>query len=576
MPVHPLIIKIFVVIFSCLGGCNILYAQESTLERTISIETGNASPEAFLQKVEETLNIRFSYNADILPDKQITINASDESLLRILKAAFGKSYVFRSNGRYVIILKREKREARQQSTDIYAEIRGRVVEWGSGSPLAAATIYDLSTRRSVLTDSSGQFSLAFSPDSRTIGLRCSKQGFSDSIRIIDYSREEDVVFKLHPLRLSMGAVEAKKSGNISGQADRHIRILRRLVSAESFINSLNVRIFDKQPVQLSLLPSIGTNFRMSGSIINHFSINLLSGYSAGVQGFEGGGILNMNRFDVNGMQVSGLANLAGGNMSGFQAAGLYNRIGGDIRGVQLSGGINTGADSVDGVQLAGLINRRTAYVNGLQLAIIANSTEGEVRGAQISAIYNYSKKPGFQFGLVNVADTNSGTPMGLINIVDGGLYGCKVYSDGLHFQQAFFYSGTQRMYSMLGLTLFNLYPERKPGISFGLGRTWWPEGFLQLSTEFTASVIAASGSFDRHSLSLVNLSPMLSKALLSGRLRILAGPSFNLMMSDKANSYSEEFSTHIREGLIYTETPSETRFDAWPGIRAGVSYIFFF
>ena len=86
--------------------------------------------------------------------------------------------------------------------------------------------------------------------------------------------------------------------------------------------------------QFSVLPSVGTNGRNSGNVINHYSFNLLGGYSAGTTKLELAGLFNINR----------------GDMSGVQMAGWFNQVGGKVEGVQLAGLFNSNLDSVKGVQ----------------------------------------------------------------------------------------------------------------------------------------------------------------------------------------------------------------------------------
>jgi hypothetical protein len=558
------------IVLLCLGyGSSFVLSQGSILERRLSLTTGSLSPEVLLCLIEQELDFRFAYNADILPPHTISLSVQDEPLGKALRDAFGKAYLFRNNGHIVIILKKETGEEKRKQS---IEIRGFVREGGSERPLASATVYDMASRRSGLSDSEGAFILNLPVTTRRLALRCSKQGYRDSIVVVDPSQTSPPLFKLYALRKEVSHLEPLPGQLIAPQGSTHNMLIRRLVSTASFLNSRNVRIFDQQPVQLSLIPGIGTNYRLSGAIVNHFSLNLFSGYSAGVNGFEAGGIMNMNQFDVYGVQIGGVANLTGEKVQGFQAAGLFNRTGKKVLGVQLSGGLNTGSDTVRGVQIAGLMNRRPVFVQGMQVAGIANVCQGAVKGVQMAGLYNYSASASFQMGLINVCDSAGGAPLGLVNIIRGGYYALSLATDAGQHHQLHFVMGSPKLYSMLGLTLFNLFPEQRAGLSYGLGRTWFPGWRIEMHTELVASVIPPTGSFDRHTLSLLSFSPQLSMEIVKHRIRLMAGPSYHLLLSAEDNAFSAHFSDHLPGNVSFNRVPRQTRFLGWPSFRVSLRY----
>ena len=89
-----------------------------------------------------------------------------------------------------------------------------------------------------------------------------------------------------------------------------------------------------------MVPYISTNWKVSGSMNNAFSLNLLAGYAGGVRGFELGGLVNIDRNHVRGVQVAGLGNIVGKRTSGFQLSGLCNVDLGRFYGCQVSGLFN--------------------------------------------------------------------------------------------------------------------------------------------------------------------------------------------------------------------------------------------
>lgn len=81
---------------------------------------------------------------------------------------------------------------------------------------------------------------------------------------------------------------------------------KQFVPEETYIHSENLKaIQETRAAQISFLPSmgIGSNLSTNGLIVNHFSLNVLAGYSNGVAGCEIGGIFNLTKNDVNGVQI---------------------------------------------------------------------------------------------------------------------------------------------------------------------------------------------------------------------------------------------------------------------------------
>lgn len=88
------------------------------------------------------------------------------------------------------------------------------------------------------------------------------------------------------------------------------------VSRPQRINAQNVNDSLNRKFQLSILPFLGTNRLLSGSIKNDYSVNILMGYSGGVRKLEVGGIVNGVRQNMKGLQVAGVGNIVGGIVAG--------------------------------------------------------------------------------------------------------------------------------------------------------------------------------------------------------------------------------------------------------------------
>ena len=201
---------------------------------------------------------------------------------------------------------------------------------------------------------------------------------------------------------------------------------------------------DPPPVKefsLSFIPEfMGGLF--GGTESKTVSINILVGSSMDVNGFELGGLANIESGSMTGYQGAGLANIVLGNLNGFQGAGLLNFTGRDARffqaaglfnftvgqfmGFQTAGLASTAFGGLTGVQLSGLVNLSLASSRGVQVAGLLNWAQDLVGGVQLSGFGNYAREiAGPQISILNVADTVNGAQIGLINIA-GNVKGTQI------------------------------------------------------------------------------------------------------------------------------------------------------
>ncbi len=168
--------------------------------------------------------------------------------------------------------------------------------------------------------------------------------------------------------------------------------------------------------QFSFVPPVSSNGPQNEQMINRFSLNLLAGYSYGVEAFEFGGLYNLVKADVRGGQISGFGNTVGGETRGLQLAGFFNtnkgyvegaqiagfanQTGEDVKGLQLGGFGNYNKGEVEGAQVAGFINLTGSGVNGLQMGGFMNQNKGAIEGAQVAGFLNVTndKVTGLQLG----------------------------------------------------------------------------------------------------------------------------------------------------------------------------------
>jgi hypothetical protein len=139
-------------------------------------------------------------------------------------------------------------------------------------------------------------------------------------------------------------------------------------------------------IGVDIVPFVGTSSFTGLSSVRRLSLNVLGGGSAGIEGIEIGGLVNVTSAFTCGVELAGLANISLGPVVGAQVSGLVN-FGRGLEGAQI-----------------GLVNVSTGAVRGAQVGLV-NVAGGAVTGVQV--------------GLVNVADTCSFC-LGLVNVVRHG------------------------------------------------------------------------------------------------------------------------------------------------------------
>lgn len=184
-------------------------------------------------------------------------------------------------------------------------------------------------------------------------------------------------------------------------------ILFLLAGAGSLIQAQPAdSLLERRPFQLTFFPPLSTNGVGNAHTINNVSLNLLVGFSGGVEAFEAGGLINIDRWYVDGFQVAGIGNTVGGRVRGAQLSGFYNVNGSSLTGFQGSGFVNVAGAAVRGAQATGFVNVAGRQVNGFQGSGFVNVAGGHVTGAQVSGFVNVAgdSLTGFQgTGFVNVA-----------------------------------------------------------------------------------------------------------------------------------------------------------------------------
>jgi hypothetical protein len=390
---------------------------------------------------------------------------------------------------------------------------------------------------------------------------------------------------------------------------------KNAAAQETNDNSPETRLF-----QLSFVSPLGTNGLDSWKTTNKVSINIFGGLAGGLDGIEFGGFYNILKGDMvglqfagfantvlgetnglqiagfsninkktvtgiqgagfanvalsnlDGVQLSGYANVANGWTEGAQIAGFANITNGQVDGVQLSGFANLATDSVNGAQVSGFANVSTSSLKGIQASGFANISGGDVDGAQISGFVNRARKlKGVQIGIINIVDTiESGTPIGIINIVKNGYSLIELSAGDVLYGNLSYKAGIERFYSIIKLSYTNHFNQSVYGFGFGLGTS------IALAEKHNVSIELSNSHLfrdlkDKHWEEQNNWLTKLDFAYryeLTDKISLSAGPSLNLYHNMTNNS------TEILElnNTLYEHNYKNHQWRGWLGFNAGVSF----
>jgi hypothetical protein len=532
-------------------------AQEvRILERKVTITAQNERLDGFLKRISLEAGCVFSYSSSAI-DVSRTVSGSfkNSSLREILEVIFESRVQIKEKGIYVILTPKPS-----ITKDVV--ITGYVVD-EAGKGIRDATVYDPITLKSSTTDQYGFFQFELkNPAAGNFDLIVTKKDFSDTLVIDDFSPFRKILLKAEEVKLD----EVGKS--ISNSAKTFWVWTKNSVGIK---NNENVKDTIHRDFQVSLLPFVGTNRKLSGSVINDYSFNVLGGFSGGTNKAELGGLFNINRGDVKSFQSAGLFNQVGGKVKGVQLAGLVNSALDSVNAAQFAGLANFTTDPASGLQMAGLMNLSVGNFKGTQLAGLVNYAHREVKGAQISGILNIGQKViGTQLGLFNYADSISGVPIGLISFVRRGYHNVEIGADEILPFNLSLRSGTRSFYTMI---FAGFRPEQADSVTwafgYGIGTSPQLGKKKQINFELSSEQLNKGNVL---ALNLINSAYLGFDYQLSKGFGLYAGPTLNLRVYDSSYSDHPDLFTFSYPKFLSEKTYSVENLASqlWIGLRAGI------
>lgn len=568
-------------LFVCSGLS--LKAQHSSdipkLYRRISINADKQALAEVLNEISRKGNFIFSYSGTVFnPDSLVTLNAKNETVRDILDRIFLSMADYRESGNYVILrstIRRFSINPELIKTDQrHYLISGYVIDEKTGKKVPDASVYEKRLLESTLSDKDGYFRMRIRGSHQSVILTLSKESYRDTSMMF---------LSTVTIKPEGYTYEDEEYMSYASNIVEKLGIGRFLVSAKQQIQSLNISGFlTSSPYQASLLPGLSSHGMFSSQVVNKASLNLLGGYTAGVDGAEVAGLFNISKNNVQYVQLAGLANLVGGSVRGFQAGGLVNSVLDSLVGFQAAGIVNDVRSGTEGWQTAGIFNHVRRDLNGLQVAGIGNLVSGntrgvqtagignvaakEMKGIQIGGIFNYAKEmKGLQIGLVNVADTSSGFSIGLINWVNKGYHKLSLSSTDVFGTQLAVKTGTAKFYTMLIMSGSYGVNDRVYSAGYGIGHEFILSKRLSASAELSSQGLYL-GNWDYPNI--LNKGQLNMQFKLAKGLNLFAGPSYSLYYSDPASISSEGYRERVapKSAKVYS-----TKTKGWLGWSAGIN-----
>jgi len=154
------LLLLFLIVFTSIAADT--YSQSTKL--TLKLE--NVRIGDMLSRIESQSQFRFFYNEEINLDNEVSVNASDETLVNILDNAFkDKGISYEIIGRQIILTK--STDINNPSSQQHKSISGKVTD-SSGGALPGVTILVKGTTSGIITDANGNYALANVPSAATL------------------------------------------------------------------------------------------------------------------------------------------------------------------------------------------------------------------------------------------------------------------------------------------------------------------------------------------------------------------------------------------------------------------------
>ena len=558
-------------------------SQTPLLERPITLRLNNEKISVVLDNISKQGNFSFSYNSAIFDvNNRGDITVQNKPVREVLNLIFKGIITYKVRGNYIILQRNIQKES--PKTII---LSGYIIDTQTDKPLSKATIYDPKSLSSTISNQYGFYRIKLNVSNLPIKLMITKADYEkrtfflkseintyedieltpiiyksidipvyedNSIENRDSHINQDLSLENKPITLPVvppfpditdqnlfptsPIIDSTLYDSRWDEFKKKVGVI--FVSRSQRINAQNVNDSLGRKFQVSLLPFLGTNRLLSGSINNDYSLNILMGYSGGVRKLEVGGILNGVRNDVQGLQVAGVGNIVGGTVLGGQISSTFNIAGYLTSGIQLSLGFN-------------VIVRESS---GWQVSFV-NFAHRVMQG-------------GKQIGFINIADSTDTVPIGILSFVGSG-NGYKRLELSVDENQTASFSfktGVKKFYNILALHYNFTRKQEIFGIGYGIGRAFEIGKSWMLNTDLTTNLLVEYDDLSPNVAALWKFDISFEKQI-ARNVAVTFGPSIKYLDIDEYNS-STWIAKPFNKIPTYQTISSTTNSTFWIGFQMGL------
>lgn len=375
-----------------------LKASYHILDQVISVRLDDTVIKIILKKIESIGKVKFSYNPDLINDKKkVSLTLNQKTIRYGLNLIFENKVKLKEAGAHIVILKKETSPSTSPIIPTYRTLSGIVRDNTTNLPIAKASIYDIDSKFSTLTNTNGYFELKIPTSFSEISIYYAKTGYRTNVKVIAI-KDKIVINGSSLLHTQTDNIEKLPSATVPNKV--WVELEDKTISGELFSMDVSTHNENLRAIngnrwgQVSLVPKLtlnaGKNYQ--GILYNHFSLNVLGGYSKGLKGLELGGVINILKENALGVQAAGLINLVGGEFKGIQMASIINVVKKDFHGLQVSCISNIARENFYGIQTSAIVNSTSKNFVGIQTSIVGNNVNGKLTGLQIAGLINSVKE----------------------------------------------------------------------------------------------------------------------------------------------------------------------------------------
>lgn len=300
----------------------------------------------------------------------------------------------------------------------------------------------------------------------------------------------------------------------------------------------------------------GSGSQMSGLVNNagessEFQIAGLANNAPVAKLFQISGLLN-NASRETGFQIAGLANNAK-QADQFQIAGLVNNTR-DTTNFQISGLVNN-APAIKSCQIAGLLNN-----------------SNEVTGVQLAGLVNRAKVvKGMQIGFINIADSCSGLPIGILNFVKNGYHKLELSTDEVFYANIAFRSGVQKFH---GIITAGIQPDNfdQPLWTYGVG--------AGTSVKLSSRMLVDMDAIFQHIIVSNKVGNNYMYKFYVGadwqvfpKASLCFGITYNFLVTDSKDTHYQEFYSDISPYAFTDHSYRYFNLKTWAGFKVGIRFL---